>query len=155
MRDAATPLRHPIVLFGNPTELTQLLFHEPPLHPECATYASKACPAVAGQLTKAATGPSVSQGRRGKQCFDPGCDCGGWVPDENAAKVIDPHPWYAVYASNFRVATAEDGEVLGALVFPEEVLVVRLVSRPGEGRCWTAVPDALDGYEPPDMRVAR
>lgn len=148
----AQPLRHPIVLLGGPDALQHLTFDEPPAHGECAVYATKACPVVAGERTKAPSGPSVVEGSRGEQCPDPDCDCVGWVnhdPRDDGPRGL--HPWYAVYVSNYRVYTDPTGHVQGALVFPEEVLVVRLVSRPGEGRCWTVVPNALAGYEAPEM----
>lgn len=148
----ATPLQHPIVLLGGPIHLKQLMFHEPALHPECAVYTSKACPMVAGELLEAAAGPSVSEGVRGKQCSLPGCDCDGWVDTERHGPV-EPHPWFAVYATNYRIVHRPDGDVAGALVLPEEVLRVRLVSQPGEGRCWEVVPDALAGYEPPTLTL--
>lgn len=145
----ATPLRHPIVLLGGPANLRHLMFDEPPAHPECAVYASKACPMLAGEQTTVATGPSLAEGKRGKQCFEPGCDCDGWVNNDPGGKPVEPHPWYAVYASTYRPYHNPAGEVQGALLYPEEVLVVRLVSKPGEGRCWKVAPDALTDYEPP------
>lgn len=62
--------------------------------------------------------------------------------------------WYAVYATGFNVAVSPTGELLGALLLPAQVRTVRLASRPGEGRSWTTVVDALADYEPPDMRPA-
>lgn len=50
-------------------------------------------------------------------------------------------------------AVRPDGDVIGALLRPEQVLRVRLVSTPGEGRCWTVVPDALTRYVPPDTTL--
>jgi len=149
----ATPLRHPIVLLGGPHALKQLLFKEPPLHPECAVYTTRACPMVAGQLTEFAHGLSVAETRRGKKCFEPGCGCAGWVSTDPGGDRGPAHPWYAVYARNYRVVDGTDGQVLGALVLPAEVLRVRLVSRPGEGRCWQDAPDALADYEPPILSL--
>lgn len=144
----ATPLQRPLVLLGGSTSLKQLLFPEPPLHPECAVYTTKACPMVAGEVTEARSGPSVAEGKRGEKCFEPGCDCDGWVNNTGEGPV-EPHTWFAVYARNFRIAYDTGGKPLGALVFPDEVLVVRKVSEPGQGRCWQVVPDALAGYERP------
>lgn len=152
------PLRHPIVLLGGPESVRHLLFAEPPLHPECAVYTSRACPLVAGALAQTATGLSVSQGKRGQTCFEPGCTCGGWVPstpDDAKDEPVEAHPWYAVYASRFSIATRPDGDVFGALVELDDVLAVRLVSRPGEGRCWTTITDALTDYERPDTSTVR
>lgn len=148
------PLGHPIVLLGGPKSLRQLIFGEPPLHPECAVYTSKACPVVAGERTHTPTGPSISRGKRGEKCFEPGCDCGGWVPstpDDAGHEPLDLEPWYAVYASGFSIATAPDGNIIGALLSPSQVLVIRLISRPGQGRCWVNAPDALADYEAPTL----
>ncbi|GAB3156453.1 hypothetical protein GCM10027258_62910 [Amycolatopsis stemonae] len=151
----AQPLTEPVVLLGGPTALRQLLFAEPPLHPECAVYTSRACPVVAGEATKAPTGRRLSEGGRGQRCFVKGCDCGGWVPTPGGDGLhheLELYPWFAVYANTFNVAVSPDGDVLGALLMPADVLRVRLVSRPGEGRCWQTVTDALADYEAPDMR---
>jgi hypothetical protein len=148
------PLTSPLVLLGGPTQLKQLLFDEPPLHPECAVYTSRACPVVAGEATTLPSGRRLSEGARGQRCFLERCDCGGWVPTPGSAEghhPTEPHPWFAVYATGFNVAVSPTGELLGALLLPAQVRRVRLVSRPGEGRCWTAVADALADYEPPRM----
>jgi hypothetical protein len=152
----ARPLLHPLVLLCGPAALKQLLFDEPPMHPECAVYATQACPMLAGQSLRFASGPSVSEGRRGKACSEPGCDCEGWVASSTSVgRAGQPaHPWYAVYARRFSRNCDPTGRVVGALLFPEDVLRVRLVSRPGEGRCWELVPDALADYEPPQITIA-
>lgn len=145
------PLRHPLVLLGGPGELRTLVFSEPPLHPECAVYTSRACPMVAGRMDGARVGASLSEGPRGASCFDPTCDCGGWVPAEQERTVNepqDPQPWYAIYASDYTPIRDQHGK-LHALTTPGAVLRVRLVSRPGEGRLWIAVADALADYEAP------
>lgn len=151
-----TGLRYPMVLLGDSDSLVQLLFAEPPLHAECAVYTTRACPMVAGEKAQYATGPSLSQGPRGKECFDPGCSCGGWVSANppGGEKATEPHPWFAVWATRYVVAFHPDGSVLGALVHPDDVLVVRLVSRPGEGRCWEKITDWRDRYERPEMSIA-
>lgn len=144
------PLTAPMVLLGGPTQLQQLLFDEPPLHPECAVYTSRACPVVNGTVTTLPHGRKLSEGSRGERCPVEGCDCGGWIPNaDGRQKPTEPHLWYAVYANGFTTAMAPDGDVLGALLVPDQVLKVRLVSRPGEGRAWTTVVDALANYQPP------
>jgi hypothetical protein len=153
-----TALRQPIVLFGGPNDLHDLIFSEPPLHAECGVYTSLACPVVAGERTTAPSGPSVSQGKRGKTCYLPGCDCDGWVPstpDDATTEPVELHDWFAVYARNFGITYRPDGSILGAIVQPHEVLGVRLISRPGQGRCWERVEDALAGYEPPETTPVR
>lgn len=148
-------LTTPAVLFGGPDELRQLVFTEPPMHPECAVYTSRACPMVNGARTHFADRPEVSQGRRGEVCPTPGCDCGGWVKHAPVStKAGKPaHAWYAVYVSTFMPAWRPDMSFLGGIVYPEHVGVVRLVSEPGAGRCWRKVPDALDGYVAPTTEI--
>lgn len=148
-------LVHPIVLLGGPNQLRHLLFDEPPLHPECAVYTSRACPMVNGERTHYADRELISQGKRGRACYDPGCDCGGWVehPNQHAANHGgDPaHEWYAVYIRAYTLAARPDGSPIGGVCAPDDVLVVRLVSQPGEGRCWVKVTDWRDRYEAPEM----
>lgn len=131
----------PIVLFGGPRQVAALQFDEPPLHPECAVYASHACPMVAGRAEKYATRQVLVDGHRGAVCPDPGCDCGGWVPTPGLTPPAggDPaHDWYAVYVSGYACGVSErqPGRVHSALVSAEQVLAVRHVSTPGVGRTW-------------------
>jgi hypothetical protein len=148
-----TPLRHPAVLVGSPDSLRHLIFSEPPLHAECAVYASRACPMLAGQLEQYATGPSVAEGSRGRACFDPGCTCGGWTNHDPADRHDDtaPDAWYAVYASNYQLAATPDGDVFAAVLTPAQVLKTVLMSRPGAGRVWSTIPvgEVLADYHPP------
>lgn len=150
-----TPLGVRVVLLGGPRHLEQLLFHEPPLHPECAVYTSRACPVVAGAVDELPTGPSLAEGHRGDRCDVDGCDCGGWVPTPGDTGSADHElrPWFAVWATGYRTAFRPDGSVLGALVYPYQVLWVRRVSEPGRGRCWERLPDPLAGYRAPDLAV--
>ncbi len=139
------PVPRPIVFFGGPRQVAALQFDEPPLHPECAVYASQACPMVAGRVDRYATRDVVSNGHRGATCVEPGCDCGGWTPTPglNPAPGGDPaHDWYAVYVSSYSVGVTEDrpDRVHAAVVAPGEVLAVRHISAPGVGRTWTRVP---------------
>lgn len=132
----------PIVLFGGPRQVAALQFDEPPLHPACAVYVSKACPMVAGRQLHYATGDTVSDGRRGDTCPDPECDCGGWVPTPGLNRPAggDPaHDWFAVYVNGYSLAITEDrpDRVHSAIVDPQQVLHMRHVSTPGIGRTWT------------------
>ncbi|HEV7651360.1 MAG TPA: hypothetical protein VGP26_24685 [Actinophytocola sp.] len=152
-----TPLRHPVVLLGGPDQLRRLMFGEPPLHPECAAYTSYACPMVAGRMASARTAPALAEGPRGAACPDDGCDCGGWTNHSNpggADAHREPHPWFAIYATAYSHVRDQHGTLL-AITSPDAVRRVRLVSRPGEGRYWRAVRDALAGYEPPAFVSAR
>ncbi|OIN80749.1 hypothetical protein [Mycobacterium malmoense] len=140
-----TTLRRPIVFLGGPRQVAALQFDEPPLHPECAVYASQACPMVAGRIDRYATRDPVSAGPRGSICFEPDCDCGGWVahPGLTPSPGGDPaHDWYAVYVSGFALGISEDcpGRVHSGAISPDQVLAVRHVSTPGIGRTWTRIP---------------
>lgn len=142
------------VLMGGPDELANLVFDEPPLHAECAGYTSVACPMVAGQRERFAERPRVAEGSRGKRCHVPGCDCGGWVSHEGRQHGRDgqpAHAWFAVWVSDYALAAGPDGSLQGGIVLPEQVLKVRVVSRPGEGRIWRTVVDWRDNYRPPQM----
>lgn len=131
----------PIVLFGGPRQVARLQFDEPPLHPECAVYVSKACPMVAGRLERYADRDVLTEGSRGKVCVDPGCDCGGWVPTPGLIPAAggDPaHDWYAVYVSGYSLGVTEDrpDRVHAGVVERGQVLAIRHVSAPGTGRIW-------------------
>lgn len=153
-----TDLRRPIVLLCGPTELQRLLFtREPPVHPECAAYTSQACPMVGGRLTHFATRDALVEGQRGTACYDPDCDCGGWVPTPGKAvteRAGGPaHSWYAVYVSGYQLAATADApdQIAGGVCQPDQVLAVRHVSTPGEGRVWRRVPDPLADYLTPEV----
>ena len=137
-------IERPIVFFGGPRQVARLQFDEPPLHPECAVYASQACPMVAGRLERYARRDVVSNSHRGAVCTDPGCDCGGWVPTPGLtfSPGGDPaHDWYAVYVSAYSLAVSENrpDRVHSAVVDAVQVLTVRHISSPGTGRTWTRV----------------
>lgn len=132
----------PIVFLGGPEQLRSLQFDEPPMHPECAVYVSRACPMVAGRLERFADRAPVSASGRGGVCPDPGCDCGGFIPTPGvAASEKGGRPardWYAVYASGYSAGVADENpnRVAVAVLAPEQVLAVRHVSTPGVGRTW-------------------
>lgn len=133
----------PSVLFGGPSQLRRLLFDEPALHPECAVYASRACPMLAGWLSHYADREHLADGPRGKNCPVPGCDCAGWTPTRGstAHPGSAAHPWYAVYVTGYDLAVDPDQRIIGGAVRREAVARVVLVSEPGAGRCWTVIPD--------------
>lgn len=132
-------------LVGGPSQIRDLVFHEPPLHRECMVYASKACPIVAGRWSHYASGPSLAERSRGKVCYEPNCDCGGWVPSPG-----DPgprhdgapnHRWWVVFASRWALAAYPDGRLHGGAVDIREVTSARLISDPDRGRVWERVTD--------------
>lgn len=140
------PIPRPIVFLGGPRQLAALQFDEPPLHPECAVYASQACPMVAGRMSRYATREVVSNGHRGSVCVDPNCNCGGWIPTpglEPPAPGGDAaHDWYAVYVSDYSLGITQErsDRVHSAVIMPEQVLAVRHISSPGAGRTWKRIP---------------
>lgn len=149
----AGPLGSRAVFFGGPNQLRGRHFDEPALCPPCANYASRACPMVAGRVPVYATAPKVSDGKRGKTCFEPGCDCGGWVHTDAGAQEHggEPaHAWYAVWmprggwqvSGQFVACNCGqegcDGRrfVLNGALLTTPPLKVVLISSPGEGRVW-------------------
>jgi hypothetical protein len=134
-------LTTPMVFLGGPNQVAEGgFFDEPPLHPECAAYASKACPMISGRMSHYRGTPSATEGRRGQVCPDPGCDCRGYLAseqvldgkggltvrpaDERPAPVGEPaHAWFAVYARSYRLAMTPEGRVLGGV--PVGVVRVR------------------------------
>lgn len=148
-------LTHPALFLCGPRQLSALLFDEPPLHPECARYASTACPMVAGERAHYRTGEVVSHRARGKTCPEPGCDCGGWVPTpgtDPAPSGGPAHPWFAVYARTYALAGTTDRPITGGICAPDDVLRVRQVSRVGEAlNPWLPVPDWRDQYVAPQL----
>lgn len=136
-----TVITRPIVLFGGPRQVSTLQFDEPPLHPECAVYASKACPMVAGRIDRYDDRAAISEGHRGSVCPDPECPCGGWVltPGITPGPGGDPaHDWFAVYVSGYALAVSPDrlDRIHSAIVSAEQVLAIRHASTPGVGRIW-------------------
>lgn len=152
------PLPPFAVVFGGPAQLRALRFDEPPLCPPCAVYASQACPMVAGRQTHYATGPRVSEGKRGHVCFA-GCGCAGWVDtDPNAydASGEPAHAWFACWvpiqgwtltASYVDTPCTERDCVLpvhrrlliNACQLAEAPRKIMMVSAPGRGRVWERV----------------
>ena len=139
------PIGGLMVFLGGPNQIADGgYFTEPPLHPECAAYAMRACPMVAGRMSHYRAGPPPTEGARGQVCPTPGCGCGGWRPTEQilhadgshtvqiaaqrAEALGEPaHAWYAVYARSYRLAMTPEGRLLGGV--PGDVVKVREVPR--------------------------
>lgn len=119
----------PVVFLGGRNEFAGY-FGEPPLHPECAAYAQRACPMVAGRQAAYGDRPELAHGQRGKTCPDPGCDCGGWTPHPGGAPHYgDPaHEWWALWADGWNLAANPEGELLGGIPVGERRR--RLISAP-------------------------
>lgn len=151
-------LTAPVVCLCGPNQLEQLLFDEPPTHPECALYAVSACPMVGGRQDRYRDTPSLSEGKRGRRCPEPGCDCGGLVQTAGSSAGGDPaHPWYAVYLRSYGLACSADGNRLfGGYADPDWVIRVVQVSTPGQGAHLppTPVRDWRDRYRKPELADA-
>lgn len=143
------------VLMGGPDQLRSLLFDEPAMHPECAGYVAQACPMVGGRLTHYAKGDSLSAGRRGKTCPQPGCNCGGWVEGHKTRALAGSpaHDWFAVHAIGYTVAVRPNGQVIGAALETTDVVNVMKVSVAGEGYVWE--PAELPADLDPEIRKGR
>ena len=143
-----------VVLAGSLDRLTTLLFDEPPMHGEGAAYVSRACPMVAGHQARYADRRRVSEGPRGRRCFKPGCRCGGWVAhDEGTGKDGLPvDGWFGAWVDDYTVAVDPAGEVIGGVAQLDQVLAVRLISTPAQGRLWRRISldDVRAGYTGPD-----
>lgn len=134
----------PFVLLGGPRQVAGLKFDEPPLHPECAVYATQACPMVAGRIDRYADRETIANGHRGEECPDPECNCGGWVPTPGlkpAPGGAPAHDWYAVYVSGYSLGITTDrpDRVHSGIPAPGQVIFIRHVSSPGTGRIWKRI----------------
>lgn len=145
----ARPLARPIVFFATGDQLPPrgaiitepLLLDAPPMHAECATYSTKACPMVAGrQGAYRGSSGSLIATQHGERCDIPGCDCGGWLPADARGELAGtpaPDSWYAVWVDRYDVAVDDNDHrnILGALIAPEAIRRTRLISEriPREG----------------------
>lgn len=127
------PLATPQAFLGGPNQAAPGgYFTEPPLHPWCAAYATRACPMVAGRMSHYAARQALADSKRGAKCPDPGCDCAGWVPhdpENSSSHGGEPaHPWFAVWADGWSLAVTPEGRLLGGI--PSGVRRTRQVSHP-------------------------
>lgn len=91
------------VFFAAEDQLGDLVFDSPPLHPACAAYSAQVCPMTMGVLSEyrsKATRATTS----GHQCFEEGCDCGGWIRTGPVRCPGTKAPaWFAVWCNNYDV----------------------------------------------------
>ncbi|WP_067903714.1 hypothetical protein [Nocardia vaccinii] len=92
-------LRDRVVVLLRPQDWVLGVAPEPGLHPECAAYAARGCPVLAGRITHYRSRAAAARLTR---CDDPACECRVWLPpqtgypeDRRAGKPIDD--WYAVW----------------------------------------------------------
>lgn len=132
-------------LVGSPVAIRELVFSEPPMHRECMVYATRACPVLSGRWANYPKGPSLAEKSRGQACYEPNCDCGGWVPspgDEGPRHAGRAnHPWWVVFASEWDLVYTGDGRIHGGMLAIDQVTSARLISTPERGRVWQRVDD--------------
>lgn len=138
------PLGGLIAFLGGPNQIAEGgYFDEAGLHPECAAYAMRACPMVAGRMSHYRATPALTQTRRGAVCPTPGCDCDGYIASEQvlhaggltvraatdtgSAAGEPAHDWFAVYARSYQLATTPEGQLLGGV--PRDIVRTRQVTR--------------------------
>lgn len=114
--------RRAVVLTARP-DLTHAT--DPPNHPECVAYAVKACPMLAGRMTRYREGSDHIPG----PCDLPGCECGGYSIAAGPQHTGEPAPdqWYAVWLSRYGGAVTGDGKPYGVHWEPEDVIRMRPV----------------------------
>lgn len=108
------PLERPLVLFATASGLELGQTSEPGMHPECAAYSAKACPMVNGMLKHYKTADRVA----GQPCFEPGCDCAGWVsesPGADAGRSVEP--WFAVWVDDYAVGVDPKTKLANAAIW--------------------------------------
>lgn len=106
------PLTRPLVVLVTDEQLAQRYSPEAALHPECAAYSMRACPAVAGDVTAL----RIPDRHEGTECPDPGCDCAGWVTtgsDKASRRGEVIGQWWAVWLDDYAIAINDAREVHG------------------------------------------
>lgn len=95
-----------VVVMVRPLDWTHRLGPEPGLHPECARYSTRGCPALNGVLTHYRSHPAVARTYR---CSDPTCHCAAWQPADPAQDSVRAGKplgrWYALWleADQYRI----------------------------------------------------
>lgn len=98
-----------LVFFLTESTLDTMVATEPPMHPECAAYAAKACPMVTGRMRHYRTSLSRAYGPAGEQCDIPGCDCSGWQPSDTSSNAgRSAEAWHAVWCTSYTVTVPDE-----------------------------------------------
>ncbi|HEV2346411.1 MAG TPA: hypothetical protein VGS97_20095 [Actinocrinis sp.] len=129
----AQPLGEKFVFLLTEEQLAERFTREPPLHPECAAYAQRACPMIAGRMTHYAW---IAREHTGKGCVEPGCGCGGWITHEdngdNRGRPAEAWfaAWFTDYATGIRELHEEltIGDVTGCVLTGEPLKVRPVVA---------------------------
>jgi len=121
------PLGTRAVVFVRQTDIDHGYSAEPALHPECAAYSSRACPVLAGTMTRYRSAP---RNITDKRCPDPGCDCAGWVEDDDqvrAGRTVEPYYALWMRLGDYGLAADERGAPIG-VALPQQPLKIRPVN---------------------------
>lgn len=95
----------PLLFLVTQQNIDEAFTGEPALHPECAAYAIKACPMVAGRMP---TYAKHQADHTGKPCSDPGCDCAGMViTAPGRAGQPAPAAWFRAWYRDYAIAVAD------------------------------------------------
>lgn len=106
------PLGGRRVVFATATGVAEQYSGEAALHPECAAYSAMACPMLHGAMaTFRGAAPALDR----IECFEPGCNCGGWKPAAGTKSHAGApaEPWFAVWLDTYHLATTSEGELHG------------------------------------------
>ncbi|TDB86466.1 hypothetical protein E1264_17870 [Actinomadura sp. KC216] len=124
------PLGARVVVMCRPEDLAQGYTAEPGMHPECAAYAGRACPMLAGRMDHHHRHP-VSMAHL--RCDNPACACQVWgdSPDRQTRAGQPADDYIAVWldARDYRPAVDERGKVRGVAL--RGVRFLRLRPIPG------------------------
>ncbi|GIG02073.1 hypothetical protein [Catellatospora citrea] len=121
-----TDLDNRIVFAMRDMDLRELTSHEPGMHPECAAYSAAACPMLAGQMTHHQHTPLAEQLAKFDLSFH-----GDPTTESRLGKPASP--WSLAWTSGYHLLTHPLTRQLAALILPEQLLKVRLITPGTEG----------------------
>lgn len=98
------PLGEKFVFLLTQRHLDEKFTREPALHPECAAYAQRACPMIAGRMAHYSW---VRREHTGKKCEVPGCGCAGWITQKADNRGRPAEPWFAAWVTDYTIAIAD------------------------------------------------
>ncbi|RDI45308.1 hypothetical protein [Nocardia mexicana] len=129
------PFGDRVVVLLRPADWLRGIGPEPGLHPECAHYATAACPVLAARVSHYRSRATAARLTR---CDDPQCQCAVWKPpvtgsdeDKRAGQPIEA--WYAVWIDrdHYRIARHPGDEdtppMAGVLLRDVPLLAIRKV----------------------------
>lgn len=125
------PLQHRVVVLCRAQDLAVGYSAEPGMHPECAAYASKACPMMTGRMEHYRRAPFDLAAQA---CDDPACTChrfrGRGDPEMRAGQPADEFLAIWLALDEYRPTYGPDGVVCGAALRGVPFLRIRPVEAP-------------------------